>query len=108
MMSKAINIIHNMDKTTAEQIIQLNARFYAEVASSFSQTRQHAWRGWNKIAHVINTGFEPSSTIKVLDMGCGNGRFYGFLSQYKFDPIIEYYGVDYNDQLLQEAKQKYP
>jgi len=44
--------------------------------------------------------------LKVLDLGCGNGRFGEFLV--KNDKKIEYTGVDNSQYLLDEAKQKLP
>jgi len=46
--------------------------------------------------------FSFDSQIKILDWGCGNGRFY---------PLFKdclYYGVDISEKLINLAKQKYP
>ncbi len=68
---------------------------YQEHASEFSRTRQHFWKGWYELEkYLINA-------TKFLDIGCGNGRFLKFIKKYKID--FNYVGIDYSQQLLQEA-----
>lgn len=40
--------------------------------------------------------------FKVLDIGCGNGRFYSFIKEH-FDNV-EYLGIDNSEELLNEAR----
>ena len=85
---------------TIKKLNQLNRDFYQQVAIDFDQTRQHLWPGWNKlISHLqqLQTKHKP---LKVLDLGCGNGRFGQFLAN-SFPGIkINYLGVDNNPQLF--------
>ena len=47
----------------------------------------------------------PNTVESVLDLGCGNGRFYEFIS--KHYPNVKYTGIDTNNGLLSEARKKY-
>lgn len=40
----------------------------------------------------------------MIDLGCGNGRFYGFIKKYK---RVRYVGVDNNKKLLEKAGEKF-
>lgn len=44
--------------------------------------------------------------VSVLDLGCGFGDFYGFLTGAGID--VEYLGIDINPKLLDIARRKYP
>ncbi|MFH1648701.1 MAG: class I SAM-dependent methyltransferase [Patescibacteria group bacterium] len=88
-----------MDDKRIKQIINLNKKFYQQIGKDFSGKRQYPWKGWARI-------IKNFSDIKsVLDLGCGNGRFYQFIS--KKYPNIEYMGIDTNNDLLDEAREKY-
>lgn len=45
-----------------------------------------------------------SSGDRVLDLGCGNGRYYQALE----DKEVNYIGIDSSQELINIAKQKYP
>lgn len=78
---------------------QLNHLFYQTVASSFNETRARPWSGWEKLLPSIeNLSAKPT---KVLDLGCGNGRFGAFLHDH--DLKIHYTGIDINPYLLERA-----
>lgn len=79
----------------------LNNQFYAQVAKSFSQTRQQPWPGWFQLLEVL-----PSTNFSVLDIGCGNGRFGQFLSSQNVH--CSYTGIDNSEELLVEARRKNP
>ncbi len=42
--------------------------------------------------------------VKILDLGCGNGRLHPFLKNFGYDIV----GVELNEELIKEAKQKNP
>ncbi len=89
-----------------DAILKLNDDFYKDAAVSFSKTRRGFWEGWGRVADTID-GDLPDK-IKVLDVGCGNGRFFRFLKE-RFEHLkIIYTGLDNNDGLLSEAKRNYP
>ena len=49
--------------------------------------------------------YSPEMTI--LDAGCGRADLYGYLSR-TFESDIQYKGIDYNPNLLELAREKYP
>ncbi|MFC1722391.1 class I SAM-dependent DNA methyltransferase [Patescibacteria group bacterium] len=96
-----------MENTKINKIIDDTESFYKNNQESFSQTRQGPWPGWKKLIEIANKRFENNNTIRILDLGCGNGRFYPY-SKESFAPNnVEYLGLDNNDYMLVEALLKY-
>ncbi len=92
-----------MDQKTVLLLNELNKNFYNQVAGSFSDTRQHPWSGWKQLTPFLSSIFHlPTPT--VLDLACGNGRFYHFLKENFPDTSFTYLGVDSNQKLLDLAK----
>lgn len=94
-----------MNRQTFNKILQINKDFYECVAEEFDTSRQYAWKGWEQVlkeinAYITETGLE---SIRVLDLGCGNGRFYKFLTE-NLEIKIEYVGIDNNEALLEKAR----
>lgn len=92
-----------MNSITQRRLNELNRRFYRERAEEFGATRQHPWPGWERVLGLAN--WSPDKrTLRVLDVGCGNGRFARFLltryGQYRFD----YTGLDQSPELLAQAE----
>jgi len=48
-----------------------------------------------------------SPEMSILDAGCGRADLFGYLTK-TFNAEIPYKGIDYNSNLLQIAKEKYP
>lgn len=67
---------------------------YNQIASEFDQTRQFPWEEFHHFAAYANHG------ARVLDLGCGNGRFYKALEDRKPD----YLGVDNSSELIRHAR----
>ena len=60
-----------MERATIDILRKLNNGFYLSQHESFSQSRQAAWPGWERlIARLPKTG-----RLDVLDIACGNMRF---------------------------------
>jgi len=87
-----------MKSEKAKNIIQETRKAYNTIYDHFSQTRQNLWSEFEDFKSYFQTN------DKVLDFGCGNGRFYELIKE--FNP--DYYGVDLSDELLLLAKQKIP
>lgn len=68
---------------------------YSTYAEEFSSTRQAPWDGWKKTLKYINSLSKP----KILDLGCGNGRFLKFLINSHVN-LGEYTGIDNSSELL--------
>jgi SAM-dependent methyltransferase len=92
-----------MNDPTANRLNQINLRFYEWSATSFSETRNHAWSGWFNLIGQIPL-LDP---LRVLDIGCGNGRFLGFLHSALGDRVVHYTGVDASETLLEEAGRQF-
>lgn len=92
-----------MQRATIQKLNQLNHSFYSVVAKDFDQTRQSAWAGWSELRRFLEK-FEAQKPLRVLDVGCGNGRFLDFLAQNLPNQIIECTGLDLNPELLALAR----
>ena len=90
-----------MDKKTADRLKALNHKFYQKTQVYFNRSRQHFWVGWEKLLPYLQ-----GSTLKVLDLGCGNGRFGKWLMER--GKTIDYTGIDENQFLLKQAKTDLP
>lgn len=76
----------------------LNRAFYAITAQDFSATRGRAWQGWYDLLPHL-----PSHRLRVLDVGCGNGRWGVQLAEE--GRLAHYHGIDNNADLLTHARQ---
>ena len=85
-----------MDKETALQIIAKTKDDYNRMAAEFARTRGGLPQDLLDLKRYIVKG------EKVLDLGCGNGRFSEL-----FD-ADDYVGVDVSEELMRLAKEKYP
>lgn len=96
-----------MDNLTIYQLNKLNSLFYEQVGEEFSQSRQQPWEGWEKLVPFLET-LSQDSNLKVLDLGCGNGRFAQFLSKTLTRDRFEYQGLDNSSKLLGIAQEALP
>lgn len=87
-----------MDAETIHRLNAINQRFYATVADSFDASRQRAWAGWDRLLPYLKP------PLRVLDVGCGNGRFGVFLAQHLDAAALTYHGVDSSAALIERAK----
>jgi len=71
---------------------------YNTIAPHFSKKRQYIWQDLKPFLKLIKKG------DKVLDIGCGNARIYGALKE----KDIDYLGIDFSNELIKIAKNKYP
>ncbi|MBD3279345.1 MAG: methyltransferase domain-containing protein [Candidatus Pacebacteria bacterium] len=95
-----------MNSNTIKQLNQLNQQFYQTIAPDFSDSRQYFWAGWQQLGQELPLKNWANKTIRVLDLGCGNGRFAEFLAQTYPQLKFEYSGIDNNDFLLNQAQKK--
>jgi tRNA (uracil-5-)-methyltransferase TRM9 len=97
--------------STITQLNQLNQSFYQTIGESFDATRQSYWPGWTgPLFTYLTEHFTATKNslhpIKVLDIGCGNGRFGQFLAESFPDLIWNYTGIDNSQLLLDRAALK--
>lgn len=93
-----------MNQATVQKLLHLTEVFYNRYAASFGSTRQEPWQGWMHLA----PRFLPQRKIdplRVLDIGCGNGRFATFLDQLccAKSVSVQYLGIDNSPDLLTQA-----
>ena len=92
-----------MNHATRQRLAAINRIFYRDVAEEFDRTRARPWAGWQPLLpHLAVLPSEP----RVLDVGCGNGRFGRYLQQHL--GTIQYTGVDYSPEMLQITRERLP
>lgn len=82
----------------AKKLMQLTKNSYDTIAEEFSRTRAKFWEELAYLAEHATPG------ERILDIGCGNGRFYPLLSKRS----VDYVGLDYSAKLLEEARKAHP
>lgn len=73
---------------------------YNSFSQEFSSTRHYQWKEFQSLFTQGKDG------MKILDLGCGNGRLSAFLEDQPWN--IEYTGIDISKNLLQEARRLFP
>lgn len=79
-----------------ERLLALNRDFYQRFATSFAETRTIPQPGFFRLMEFI-----PRPCPKMLDVGCGEGRFGRFVSEH--DLVEHYTGVDFSQELIDIA-----
>ncbi len=74
---------------------------YSKYAKEFSNTRKLPWAGWAVMAEKLNLQKLPSP-LKILDLGCGNGRFAKYLLENEIS--VNYTGIDKSAGLISIAR----
>ena len=84
-----------MDDQLVKRLLDLNREFYARFARDFSDTRAAERANVEPIMPYLTNG------VKVLDVGCGNGRIAGRLDREAFQ--LTYVGIDVTSELIEIA-----
>lgn len=92
-----------MKESTVRKLNDINNDFYKRVEADFDASRKYPWKGWSKILGYIKPTLNKK--LRVLDIGCGNGRFAKYLIENLGDEII-YTGIDNNKSLLNITKKE--
>ncbi len=87
-----------MDEKYAENILSRVKKHYSLVYEKFSRTRD---KPWYEINFLFNRYIEKNDC--VLDLGCGNGRFYELIKD-----RTNYFGIDNSEELISLARKRYP
>ena len=88
-----------MNSTTQERLLALNREFYATVAEPFDATRAGLPVGWQGLRAGLPAPVDRP--LRVLDVGCGNGRWAWALEAWGMR--CAYTGVDGDAKLLRLA-----
>lgn len=93
-----------MDDRTIRALNAINRSFYSAHASEFDTARSQPWPGWERLLAPIGATSWPNP-YRVLDVGCGSGRFGAFLAD-RASPgrEVDYTGIDSSLQLLERAR----
>ncbi|MFA5086973.1 MAG: methyltransferase domain-containing protein [Candidatus Paceibacterota bacterium] len=87
-----------MNKDLVNTILNKNIDDYNVVAEKYSQVREKTWKEMDFLFDGVEAG------DNVLDLGCGNGRFYNeFISR-----GAEYWGIDSSKKLIEIAGKNHP
>jgi len=86
-----------MRKDYANEIMEMSRKGYEEIAKDFDATRKVFWQELYFLGDYIN------KNDKVLDIGCGNGRFLEVVGEKN----IDYTGIDSSKSLIDAAKKMY-
>ena len=87
-----------MRADTSKKILTKNRESYDKMAKEFSDTRSKFWE------ELVFLKEHANPDMQVLDIGCGNGRFYPLMKERK----ANYTGIDNSQGLLSEARRKFP
>jgi 2-polyprenyl-3-methyl-5-hydroxy-6-metoxy-1,4-benzoquinol methylase len=85
-----------MDEALVRRLVALNEAFYARFAAPFAASRAAAQPGFTHLLPYL-----PAGRPRLLDVGCGDGRFGRFLA--KQGVAVEYVGIDFSADLLVAA-----
>ena len=101
-----------MDSTTRKKLNAVNEAFYAAQAEAFDASRNHPWPGWQRAVLPLDPT-RGDARLRILDVGCGNGRFVDFLLREADggeggSRALDYLGVDQSRALLAIASQAHP
>lgn len=83
-----------------QQLIEINRDFYRRSWRQFMARRERPWPGWARLLEELDSETLPENA-RVLDLGCGHGRFAGFLAERS--RRVRYLGVDTSLPLLAQA-----
>jgi SAM-dependent methyltransferase len=92
--------MNRMNKATQQRLLALNREFYATVAEPFDATRAGLPIGWQGLRAWLPM-LPADRPLRVLDVGCGNGRWAWMLEEWGVR--CAYTGVDGDEKLLRLA-----
>ncbi len=88
-----------MNPEYAHYLLVKTREDYNLIAEEFSRTREKIWE---ETRFLFDDYLVPGD--KVLDSGCGNGRYYPLFKEKQ----VEYIGIDSSKKLIELTKERYP
>lgn len=90
-----------------QEIKQDLQSFYNCEAKKYAETRKKFWHEEKAIIDAITPLFEQNEKVRILEFGCGSGRFATLLNK-NFANRFDYVGIDLSDELLSYASKENP
>lgn len=87
-----------MKESIAQLLISQSQKDYNLIALEFAKSRKGFWSDLSFLLSYCRIN------SKVLDLGCGSGRLYSVLKEKR----IDYLGVDFSQELINQAILEYP
>lgn len=87
-----------MKETDVRKLFEETRNSYDQMSGEFSASRV---RFWEELEFLKE---HTTHDDHVLDIGCGNGRFYPYI----LPRHAQYTGIDYSEKLIREAKRLHP
>lgn len=92
-----------MDARTARHLGRLTRGFYDRSAAGFVAGSRLPWPGWGRVLDALAGQLDGLERVRILDLGCGNGRFAGLAAE-RLGPGIRYLGLDASPALVARAE----
>ena len=86
-------------------VTQKLQQFYDAQAEKFVSTRRKHRPEFEHLLAAIPV--KKRGKLKVLEIGCGGGRFAAYLAE-SYEGKIDYTGIDISGNLLEKAQEAYP
>jgi SAM-dependent methyltransferase len=88
-----------MDLDYAHRLLEETRQDYNLIAKNFARTRKELWP---EMKFLFENYLKEKD--RILDLGCGNGRWYQLIQKYE----VDYIGVDSSEELIEIARENYP
>jgi tRNA (uracil-5-)-methyltransferase TRM9 len=87
-----------MNLSTAQTLLKLNKTYYDTAGNFWNNDPLYSWDGWELLlGHITKLILAKGTTITVLDIGAGNGRWFHYLTR-KFPEVTWVYtAIDSSD-----------
>lgn len=93
-----------MNRRAEKFLLKVVSSGYENIAEAFNETRKKPMK---PLVYDIVRDLSIKDNDKILDIGCGNGRFLEVLLDKKNNINWSYLGLDNSTKLIEYAKEKY-